>query len=181
MTSRHDVPNPAEIGANPLDKPDAYGNDAPTSKAVSRNRNGFVIARKFGNLKAEDDAPSVNSKPEYVRLACHANPRPAAEGTIRYIYLLGTPSWNPKTHPYRPPSGDSATDERLVLGTACGKRHSRHLPRTGRRLRPPMRRSAATLRCLPAGDALAEFDTAFLPDTLANARTILALLASLGI
>src|SRR6516162_9260652 len=50
-----------EVGVNFLDSSDAYGH----------GRNEYVIASKFGNLRAPDGSPTSDGRPEYVKACCH--------------------------------------------------------------------------------------------------------------
>ena len=63
-----------ELGINFLDTADMYGmgaNEELVGRAIKGKREKFVIATKFGNMRAPDGAfLGVNGKPEYVRKCC---------------------------------------------------------------------------------------------------------------
>ncbi len=66
-----------ELGINFLDTADMYGvgkNEILVGKAIKGNRDKFVIATKFGNVRGSDGSfLGVNGKPEYVKQACDAS------------------------------------------------------------------------------------------------------------
>jgi aryl-alcohol dehydrogenase-like predicted oxidoreductase len=67
-----------ERGLNFLDTADMYGlgrNEELIAKAVSGQREKFVIATKFGSVRDPNTGAflGVNGKPEYVRAACEAS------------------------------------------------------------------------------------------------------------
>ncbi len=66
-----------ELGITFFDTADMYGvgrNEELVGKALHSNRNGVVIATKFGNMRGEKgEMLGVNGKPEYVRSACEAS------------------------------------------------------------------------------------------------------------
>ncbi len=66
-----------ELGVNFLDTADMYGvgkNEILVGKAIKGNRDKFVIATKFGNVRGSDGSfLGVNGKPEYVKQACDAS------------------------------------------------------------------------------------------------------------
>jgi aryl-alcohol dehydrogenase-like predicted oxidoreductase len=62
-----------EIGVDFLDSSDAYGqgrNEELIARAVRGHRNEYVIASKFGNLRAADGSPTSDGRPEYVKACC---------------------------------------------------------------------------------------------------------------
>jgi aryl-alcohol dehydrogenase-like predicted oxidoreductase len=63
-----------ELGVNFLDTADMYGmgaNEELVGKAIKGKRDKFVIATKFGNVRAPDGTfLGVNGKPDYVRKCC---------------------------------------------------------------------------------------------------------------
>ena len=62
-----------EIGVDFLDSSDAYGqgrNEELIARAVKGHRNEYVIASKFGNLRAADGSPTSDGRPEYVKACC---------------------------------------------------------------------------------------------------------------
>jgi aryl-alcohol dehydrogenase-like predicted oxidoreductase len=68
-----------ELGINFLDTSDMYGrgrNEKLIKKAISGKRNEFIIATKFGVLRAEDGSfTGVSGRPDYVRTACEGSLR----------------------------------------------------------------------------------------------------------
>jgi aryl-alcohol dehydrogenase-like predicted oxidoreductase len=67
-----------EIGIDFLDSWDAYGqgrNEELIAGAVRGHRNEYVIATKFGNLRAGDGSPTSDGRPEYVKTACERSPK----------------------------------------------------------------------------------------------------------
>lgn len=66
-----------ELGINFLDTADMYGvgkNEILVGKAIKSNRDKFVIATKFGNVRGSNGSfLGVNGKPEYVKQACDAS------------------------------------------------------------------------------------------------------------
>jgi aryl-alcohol dehydrogenase-like predicted oxidoreductase len=95
MTPFHDEPDrdaaidtlrrAREIGVDFLDSSDAYGqgrNEELIARAVKGYRHQYVIASKFGNLRARDGSPTsdgragirqgvLRAQPEAVRNRCH--------------------------------------------------------------------------------------------------------------
>ena len=62
-----------EIGVDFLDSSDAYGqgrNEELIASAVKGHRSEYVIASKFGNLRAADGSPTSDGRPEYVKACC---------------------------------------------------------------------------------------------------------------
>jgi aryl-alcohol dehydrogenase-like predicted oxidoreductase len=63
-----------ELGINFLDTADMYGmgtNEELVGRAINGKRDSFVIATKFGNMRAADGTfLGVNGKPDYVRDCC---------------------------------------------------------------------------------------------------------------
>ncbi len=79
-----------ELGINFLDTADMYGvgkNEELLAKAIKGQRGKFVIATKFGNMRAPDGAfLGVNGKPDYVRACCEASLRRLGIETIDLYY-----------------------------------------------------------------------------------------------
>lgn len=68
----------AELGVSLVDTADAYGagrNEELVSEAIDGQRDCYVIATKFGNLRLPDGTPAVNGRPEYVQSACESSLR----------------------------------------------------------------------------------------------------------
>ena len=62
-----------EIGVDLLDSSDAYGqgrNEQLIARAIKGHRNDYVIASKFGNLRAADGSPTADGRPDYVMWCC---------------------------------------------------------------------------------------------------------------
>jgi aryl-alcohol dehydrogenase-like predicted oxidoreductase len=63
-----------ELGINFLDTADMYGpytNETLVGQAIEGKRNQFIIATKFGNMRAPDGKfLGISGKPEYVRQCC---------------------------------------------------------------------------------------------------------------
>src|SRR5882724_7512882 len=63
-----------ELGINFLDTADMYGvgaNEELVGKAIKGQRDKFVIATKFGNIRGEGGTNlGISGRPDYVRLAC---------------------------------------------------------------------------------------------------------------
>src|SRR5262249_37032804 len=62
-----------EIGVDFLDSSDAYGqgrNEELIAYAVKSHRDEYLIASKFGNLRAPDGSPTSDGRPEYVKACC---------------------------------------------------------------------------------------------------------------
>src|SRR5437773_5437855 len=69
-----------EIGVDFLDSSDAYGrgrNEELIAHAVKGHRDEYVIASKFGNLRAPDGSLTSDGRPEYVKAALRAQPETA--------------------------------------------------------------------------------------------------------
>ena len=67
----------SEIGIDFLDSSDAYGrgrNEELIARAVRGHRNEYVIATKFGNLRAAG-GPTSDGRPEYVKACCERSLR----------------------------------------------------------------------------------------------------------
>ncbi len=66
-----------ELGITFLDTADMYGmgtNEELVGRAIKGRRDSFVIATKFGNMRAADGTfLGVNGKPDYVRQCCEAS------------------------------------------------------------------------------------------------------------
>ena len=62
-----------DIGVNFLDSSDAYGrgkNEELIAEAIKGDRDGYIIATKFGNVRGPDGKAGANGKPAYVQEAC---------------------------------------------------------------------------------------------------------------
>ena len=62
-----------DIGVTFLDSSDAYGkgkNEEILAQAIKGNRDDYVIATKFGNVRGADGKPGADGRPEYVQEAC---------------------------------------------------------------------------------------------------------------
>lgn len=100
MTPIYGDPDPAgaletlirapELGINLIDTSDAYGkgkNEELVARALMGRRDRYVVASKFGNLRAPDGSPAVNGRPEYVPRACEASLKRLGIDTIDLYYL----------------------------------------------------------------------------------------------
>jgi aryl-alcohol dehydrogenase-like predicted oxidoreductase len=79
-----------ELGINFLDTADMYGvgrNEELVGKAIQGKRDRFVIATKFGNVRAKDGSRlGISGKPEYVKQACDASLQRLNIDTIDLYY-----------------------------------------------------------------------------------------------
>jgi aryl-alcohol dehydrogenase-like predicted oxidoreductase len=79
-----------ELGVNFLDTSDIYGpfiNEELVGKAVAGNRDHWMIATKFGNVRGADGAfLGTNGSPDYVRSACEASLKRLGVDTIDLYY-----------------------------------------------------------------------------------------------
>jgi aryl-alcohol dehydrogenase-like predicted oxidoreductase len=79
-----------EIGVNFLDSSDAYGqgrNEELIADAVRGRRNDYVIASKFGNLRAADGSPTSDGRPEYVKACCERSLQRLETEVIDLYYI----------------------------------------------------------------------------------------------
>ena len=79
-----------EIGVDFLDSSDAYGrgrNEELIARAVRGHRDEYVIASKFGNLRAADGSPTSDGRPEYVKVCCERSLRRLATDVIDLYYV----------------------------------------------------------------------------------------------
>src|SRR5438046_2228035 len=79
-----------EIGVDFLDSSDAYGqgrNEELIAHAVKGYRDDYVIASKFGNLRAPDGSPSSDGRPEYVKACCERSLKRLETDTIDLYYI----------------------------------------------------------------------------------------------
>jgi aryl-alcohol dehydrogenase-like predicted oxidoreductase len=79
-----------EIGVDFLDSSDAYGqgrNEELIACAVKDHRNDYVIASKFGNLRAADGAPISDGRPEYVKACCEGSLKRLESDVIDPYYI----------------------------------------------------------------------------------------------
>ena len=79
-----------ELGINFLDTADIYGpftNERLVGRAIAGRRDAFVVATKFGNVRAEDGTfLGINGSPAYVRQACDASLQRLNIDTIDLYY-----------------------------------------------------------------------------------------------
>jgi aryl-alcohol dehydrogenase-like predicted oxidoreductase len=79
-----------EIGVDFLDSSDAYGqgrNEELIACAVKGHRDEYVIASKFGNLRALDGSPTSDGRPEYVRACCERSLQRLETDVIDLYYI----------------------------------------------------------------------------------------------
>ena len=79
-----------EIGVDFLDSSDAYGqgsNEQLIARAVRGHRNEYVIASKFGNLRARDGSPTSDGRPEYVKACCERSLKRLETDFIDLYYI----------------------------------------------------------------------------------------------
>jgi aryl-alcohol dehydrogenase-like predicted oxidoreductase len=79
-----------EIGVDFLDSSDAYGqgrNEELIARAVRGHRNEYVIASKFGNLRAADGSPTSDGRPEYVKACCERSLKRLETDVIDLYYI----------------------------------------------------------------------------------------------
>src|SRR6202047_4265345 len=79
-----------EIGVDFLDSSDAYGlgrNEELIARAVKGHRDEYVIASKFGNLRAPDGSPTSDGRPEYVRACCDRSLKRLRTDVIDLYYI----------------------------------------------------------------------------------------------
>src|SRR5215469_11580551 len=79
-----------EIGIDFLDSSDAYGqgrNEELIACAVKGHRNEYIIASKFGNLRAEDGSPTSDGRPEYVKACCERSLKRLETDVIDLYYI----------------------------------------------------------------------------------------------
>ena len=79
-----------DSGINHLDTSDMYGwghNEEVVGRAIAGSRRDrIVLATKFGQLRGEGGANTVNGRPEYVRAACDASLKRLGVDTIDLYY-----------------------------------------------------------------------------------------------
>jgi aryl-alcohol dehydrogenase-like predicted oxidoreductase len=79
-----------EIGVDFLDSSDAYGqgrNEELIARAISGRRDEYVIASKFGNLRAADGSPTSDGRPEYVKECCERSLKRLETDVIDLYYI----------------------------------------------------------------------------------------------
>jgi aryl-alcohol dehydrogenase-like predicted oxidoreductase len=79
-----------EIGVDFLNSSDAYGqgrNEELIARAVKGRRNEYVIASKFGNLRAADGSPTSDGRPEYVKACCERSLKRLETDVIDLYYI----------------------------------------------------------------------------------------------
>lgn len=79
-----------DLGIDFLDTSDAYArgaNEILVGKAIAGQRNDFVLASKFGNMRQPDGTPGADGRPAYVKQACEASLRRLGVDTIDLYYI----------------------------------------------------------------------------------------------
>ena len=79
-----------EIGVDFLDSSDAYGhgrNEELIACAAKGHRDEYVIASKFGNLRASDGSPTSDGRPEYVKACCERSLKRLETDFIDLYYI----------------------------------------------------------------------------------------------
>ena len=79
-----------EIGVDFLDSSDAYGqgrNEELIACAVKGHRDKYVIASKFGNLRAPDGSPTSDGLPEYVKGCCERSLKRLETDVVDLYYV----------------------------------------------------------------------------------------------
>jgi aryl-alcohol dehydrogenase-like predicted oxidoreductase len=79
-----------EIGVDFLDSSDAYGrgrNEELIARGVEGHRDEYVIASKFGNLRAPDGSPTSDGRPEYVKACCERSLKWLETDVIDLYYI----------------------------------------------------------------------------------------------
>jgi len=79
-----------DIGVDFLDSSDAYGqgrNEELIACAVKGHRHKYVIASKFGNLRASDGSPTSDGRPEYVKACCERSLKRLETDVIDLYYV----------------------------------------------------------------------------------------------
>jgi aryl-alcohol dehydrogenase-like predicted oxidoreductase len=79
-----------EIGVDFIDSSDAYGqgrNEELIAHAVKGHRDEYVIASKFGNLRAPDGSPASDGRPEYVKACCERSLKRLETDVIDLYYI----------------------------------------------------------------------------------------------
>jgi aryl-alcohol dehydrogenase-like predicted oxidoreductase len=79
-----------EIGVDFLDSSDAYGrgrNEELIARGVEGHRDEYVIASKFGNLRAPDGSPTSDGRPEYVKACCERSLKRLETDVIDLYYI----------------------------------------------------------------------------------------------
>jgi aryl-alcohol dehydrogenase-like predicted oxidoreductase len=79
-----------EIGIDFLDTSDAYGqgrNEELIARAIRGHRDAYLIASKFGNLRAADGSPTSDGRPEFVKACCERSLKRLATEVIDLYYV----------------------------------------------------------------------------------------------
>src|ERR1700724_3044246 len=79
-----------EIGVDFLDSSDAYGrgrNEELIARGVEGHGDEYVIASKFGNLRAPDGSPTSDGRPEYVKACCERSLKRLETDVIDLYYI----------------------------------------------------------------------------------------------
>ena len=79
-----------EVGVDFLDSSDAYGrgrNEELIARGVEGHRDEYVIASKFGNLRAPDGSPTSDGRPEYVKACCERSLKRLETDVIDLYYI----------------------------------------------------------------------------------------------
>lgn len=100
MTPFYGDPDPAaalatirrapDLGIDFLDTSDAYGSgrgEELVAAAIAGQRERYVIATKFGNLRRPDGTPGADGRPDYVKLACERSLARLKCGVIDLYYI----------------------------------------------------------------------------------------------
>ncbi len=78
-----------DSGINHIDTADMYGwghNEEVVGRAIKGRRDKVVLASKFGQVRGENGANTVNGRPEYVRAACDASLKRLGVNVIDLYY-----------------------------------------------------------------------------------------------
>jgi aryl-alcohol dehydrogenase-like predicted oxidoreductase len=75
-----------EIGVDFLDSSDAYGRGTDRSRGKGY-RDDYVIASKFGNLRAPDGSPTSDGRTEYVKACCERSLKRLETDVIDLYYI----------------------------------------------------------------------------------------------
>ena len=79
-----------EIGVDFLDSSDAYGrgrNEELIARGIEGHRDEYVIASKFGSLRARDGSPTSDGRSEYVKARCERSLKRLETDVIDLYYI----------------------------------------------------------------------------------------------
>jgi aryl-alcohol dehydrogenase-like predicted oxidoreductase len=79
-----------ELGIDFIDTSDAYAhgaNEELIGRAIAGQRNKYILATKFGNIRLPDGTPSAKGNPEYVSEACDASLRRLGTDVIDLYFI----------------------------------------------------------------------------------------------